>query len=233
MIESLIHDQNNMWNKLIDDTNSAKEFVNQTQAGTFDNNLMALGGFTPDQEGIYHKDQDALQQYGGYNDLYDIVFNKATSMKTEKFPFSTSDGQPYMIWLWKGDYCNLGAGAEIGIYNYGFTVPGTGLDHWYAGVDDALPITLDLYDSCGQVFSWHPEENQLWIAGFDPNSQNTSANQLTSVGSINFESRLDLWNGFIIHIMGKDFGILMSIITQLDFIGNIKLKILGVHIEIQ
>lgn len=29
------------------------------------------------------------------------------------------NGETYIIWAWKGDYINLGAGAETGIYKKG------------------------------------------------------------------------------------------------------------------
>jgi RHS repeat-associated protein len=64
---------------------------------------------------VYHATMDCYQQYGGFNDFYDTVFDHATSMNKAKFRF-TSGGQEYVLWAWKGDYLNLGAGAEMGIY---------------------------------------------------------------------------------------------------------------------
>ena len=60
----------------------------------------------------YHAKQDCLQQHAGYNDAYDWVFNLGTSMAREKFKFSYS-GKDYILWAWKGDYLNFGAGAEL------------------------------------------------------------------------------------------------------------------------
>ena len=42
------------------------------------------------------------------------MFDHATSIDKAKFDF-TMNGTEYIIWAWKGDYLNLGAGAEIGI----------------------------------------------------------------------------------------------------------------------
>jgi len=36
-------------------------------------------------------------------------------MDVRYFDFSM-DGKQYRFWAWKGDYLNLGAGAEMGIY---------------------------------------------------------------------------------------------------------------------
>jgi hypothetical protein len=65
-------------------------------------------------DGVYHARQDALQQYAGYNSIYDFAFDSGTSMRAAPFEF-TYDGHDYTIWAWKGDYTNLGAGAELGI----------------------------------------------------------------------------------------------------------------------
>lgn len=37
-------------------------------------------------------------------------------MVTQPFDFSYN-GENYAVWAWKGDYLNLGAGAELGIYS--------------------------------------------------------------------------------------------------------------------
>jgi RHS repeat-associated protein len=68
-----------------------------------------------DSNGIYHASTDAWQQIGGYNSLYDAIFDFGTSMETYFFQFSCGENN-YRFWAWKGDYINLGAGAELGIY---------------------------------------------------------------------------------------------------------------------
>ena len=79
----------------------------------------AIGAFfldmTESDDGIYHAAFDCWQQNFGYNVLYDVAFDIGTSMKTARFSF-TYNGVGYTIWVWKGDYINLGAGAEMGIY---------------------------------------------------------------------------------------------------------------------
>jgi hypothetical protein len=46
-------------------------------------------GFNWDKStGVYHARQDALQQYGGYNFVYEIMFDYATSMKPAIFQFT-------------------------------------------------------------------------------------------------------------------------------------------------
>lgn len=62
---------------------------------------------------IFHTSPDCWQQYMGYCDLYDWVFDVATDINKYSV---TVDGEQYCIWMWKGEYLNLGAGAETGTY---------------------------------------------------------------------------------------------------------------------
>ena len=87
----------------------------------------AIGAFFlqmyKDNEGVYHASFDCWQQLFGYNNLYDFFFDLGTSCEPAKFPF-TYNGKEYIIWMWKGDYINLGAGAELGIYTGGVNLIG-------------------------------------------------------------------------------------------------------------
>ena len=161
-------------------THAYKVFLYVTQNGLFPE-LFYLAGFIRDYNGIYHTRQDALQQYGGYNDFYDFVFNLASSMASEKFPFSYN-GRQYMIWAWKGDYLNLGAGAELGIY-YG------GGPHWLT--DTSLGIGIGLYLSYKghEIISYEPDIPEWWITGFNPYYQNVLAHDLTAQFTIVFPSQ--------------------------------------------
>lgn len=87
--------------------------VSYAQNGIFPNETF---GFSFDSsEGVFHTTFDCWQSLGGYNDFYDKVFDLATSMEAVKFEFS-SGGEDYCLWGWKGDYLNLGAGCEMGLY---------------------------------------------------------------------------------------------------------------------
>ena len=57
-------------------------------------------------------------------------------MSAVSFPF-THNGMEYIIWAWKGDYINLGAGAELGIY-FG------GGPHWFTSKSLSLPMSVSL-----------------------------------------------------------------------------------------
>ncbi|AKA70414.1 DUF4474 domain-containing protein [Clostridium scatologenes] len=180
------------WNdeimKYIKSTPIYQWFTKETQEGEL-HMLFDIGGFDRDENGVYHAKQDALQQYGGYNDIYDDIFDLACSMKKKKFDFSTGN-QTYIIWLWKGDYLNLGAGAEIGIYY-------DGGPQWLCDTQDKMPMTISLEDKKGnRVYDWKPKNDNWWCTGFNPKYQNEEASNLTVHGSIDFSKHLDLWNAF-------------------------------------
>lgn len=99
----------------------------------------------------------------------------------------------HIIWAWRGDYWNLGAGAEIGVYKYDRNVSGT--DHFNA-LDFNLPMTLNLYNVSGSTasyFNWSPAEEQWWITGFNYRYQNPDAGQLVSLGSIDLSEHPDIY----------------------------------------
>jgi hypothetical protein len=152
--------------------------------------VFGIFGFDIDENGVYHAKQDALlQSRAGYTDLYDEGFDLACNMGKQKFEFSTGN-EDYMIWLWKGDYLNLGAGAETGIYKGG----GPWLD---CDINDSMPMTLRLEDEKGNtIYDWKPQDNNWWCTGFNPKYQNEKASNITSYGSIDFSNHLDLWDAF-------------------------------------
>ena len=134
--------------------------------------------FRYDDEHIaLHSDTTQWQSIGGYNDFYDWVFNTATSMNKLKLDFTLStNNQDYVVWAWKGNYLNLGAGSEVGFYTQNETLEtlekNFKLEHWM--VSDELPMTLSLYKVAGNgliydtYYHWLPDENQWWITGFVP-----------------------------------------------------------------
>ncbi|WP_081741712.1 DUF4474 domain-containing protein [Ruminiclostridium josui] len=158
--------------------------VYATQHGWF-KDLFYAAGFVRDDKGVYHARQDALQQYGGYNFVYDIIFDYATSMKTQPFEF-TYDDQDYRFWAWKGDYLNLGAGAELGLYKR-LSVFENETDHWLVDTNLALPMTLTLNDNKGNLIaSYNPSEPQWWITAFNPYKQDVNARDLRVTYTVDF-----------------------------------------------
>lgn len=134
---------------------------------------------------IYHANFDCWQQYFGYTDFYDVVFDSVTSMRNAKFDFDVNaDGySDYILWAWKGDYLNLGAGAELGIYerwDYSDVI-------WKIDKNNAMKMTLKLdHKTKGTLFDWQPTEKQWWITGFDYNTQNVNRDDLTATFTVTF-----------------------------------------------
>lgn len=80
--------------------------------------------FKLDSEGqAFHSNVQNWQKIGGYNILYDEIFrigtydviNNTKTISKEMFKFSVGS-EKYVVWVWRGNYLNLGAGAEIGLY---------------------------------------------------------------------------------------------------------------------
>ena len=139
-----------------------------------------------DSKGIYHAKLNCWQQYAGYNDVYDFAFNMVTSMARAKFQFSYS-GTQYMLWAWKGDYLNLGAGAELGIY-YG------GGPHWLVDKGLAMNMSMTVKYRGSTIISW--KDKTWWITGFNPRYQNVKANSLTVTFTVTFKNQ-GMYNAFM------------------------------------
>ncbi|WP_278244411.1 RHS repeat-associated core domain-containing protein [Clostridium sp. BNL1100] len=166
--------------------------------------LFYAGGFVMDGDGVYHARQEwSIQsfKYSGYNDFYDTVFHYATSMEKAKFPFSDDKGNDYILWAWKGDYLNLGAGAEMGIYK-NMDVNGNPTKHWLIDQSLAMPMTLTLDYNRKQIISYDPKKvdpqitdplrestDKWWVTGFNPDYQDVKASQLTATYTATFNTQ--------------------------------------------
>lgn len=170
-----------------------------------DTTLLAAGGsfflnFRYDENKIaLHAQPDTWQKVFGYNDVYDKVFFTFTRQNVdfEKFEFSSGDIE-YVIWTWRGDYLNLGSGAEIGLYYKPDSLGVTDIVHWQS-VNFVVPMTLNLYNyytntRINNVFCWTPSAGQWWITGFNPMFKNPNVADMVSIGSIDFRSNREMYN---------------------------------------
>lgn len=132
-----------------------------------------------DSNGIYHANFDCWQWLAGYNDFYDFMFDIGTYMIPYKDSFKYND-VVYAIWAWKGDYINLGAGAELGIY------VGEG-PHLFVDKSVAMPMQMWLNDKYGtNLITYKDGGKQWWCTGFNENFHVYNANSLTAIFSIRF-----------------------------------------------
>lgn len=167
-----------------------------TKSGAIDGPL-SFFNFVRDEQGVFHVTPHCWQQYGGYCDFYDYAFDVGTSMRKQKYTF-TSGGEDYAIWMWKGDYLNLGAGAETAIYTGGEPL-------WEIDTSLALPMTLTLTGQNGNdIFDYHPDEPQWWITGFNPAYQRADASTLNVTGTIDFSAQENLYQDFKKSINDQD-----------------------------
>ncbi len=175
-------------------------FKDLTAAGYLDWAIDLAIDAEKDDQGIYHIGQDYWQSWDfvGYNDFYDFAFDigiRSTgyTVENDRFYFETASGEKFVIWMWKGDYINLGSGAEVGIYKES---PIDG--HWYTATEYAMPMSLTLkeIESNKVLYDYHPTEKQWWITGFDPSNQDAYANNLDMTVTIDFTDFKDLYEGF-------------------------------------
>jgi len=169
------------------------KFVAVTQQGLYPELFYAAGFMQGSRPGIYHARQDCWQRFFGYNMAYDFAFNLGTNMNVSRFNFSVGD-QEFAIWAWKGDYLNLGAGAELGIYTR-FAPGGVETPHWLVDTSLAMPMTLTLTDSNGNIIlNYNPREKQWWVTGFNSHIQNVNPEDLIARFTIDFSNNRSMYN---------------------------------------
>ena len=182
--------------------NSVHEVVKYALCDTIPGNIFLNGmNFRMGDDGAYHVDHTCWQLVGGYNEFYDRVFRDFTSMDRRIHSFTTADGTTYTLWFWKGDYFNLGAGGETGIYI------GDGW-HKQCAYFTNLTMTLKIVDSSGHVLvDYNPEDPMWWITGFNPDDryQNIDADDLTVFGSIDFSEEPEMWDALLASINSRGF----------------------------
>ena len=136
----------------------------------------------PDEDGVYHARFDCWQQCVGYTSFYDSVFDLFTDMRYNNEGMFEYNGQNYLFWAWKGDYLNLGAGAELGFY-YG----GTDMNSiWQIDKSLAMPMTLTLIHKINGTIVNNWKSTIWWITAFNPNYPHVLANDLTAYYTVEF-----------------------------------------------
>ena len=157
------------------------DYIDTAEVGAF------LLQMEKDDHGNYHAIFDCWQQYFGYTKFYDFIFDIFTDMECNNEGMFTFNNQNYILWAWKGDYINLGAGAELGIY-YG----GKSKDSiWKVNKTLAMPMTLTLtHKVYGTIVdNWNNWGNDAWwITAFNPNHTKVKAIDLTAYYTVQFKN---------------------------------------------
>ena len=135
-----------------------------------------------DNDGVYHARFDCWQQCVGYTRFYDSVFDLFTDMRYNNEGMFKYKGQNYILWAWKGDYLNIGAGAELGIYYGGEDMNSI----WQIDKSLSMPMTLTLvHKKYGTIVdNW--KDTIWWITAFNPNYTDIYATDLTAYYTVEF-----------------------------------------------
>ena len=147
-----------------------------------------------DANGSYHARFNAWQQHAGYNRLFDAAFDFGTSMSASIFEFSYRE-QNYRLWAWKGDYINLGAGAELGIYQQ-MTVSGFGIPQWNMNEKIAMKMSMLLSYKGNVIATYNPSDPQWWITSFNPKYKNVDASDLSVSFTVDFSEHENMYVAF-------------------------------------
>ncbi len=163
-----------------------------------------LLNFRSDKINNIHSQHKTWQSIGGYNNLYDNAFGVFTNqnMAREKLAF-TVDNMEYILWIWRGDYLNIGEGGEMGIYSRPLALPDNkDLDHYFVDKSLSMPMQLYLYnyenaDNIEEVLSWRPTEKQWWITGFNPDYVgNVDVSKEILIGCVDFTDNMKMYAAF-------------------------------------
>jgi RHS repeat-associated protein len=127
-------------------------------------------GFKKEPNGDLTSTARPLQILGGYQDDFDRI-HQSTCDTAPPGKFEFSDGTTnYVLWAWKGDYLQLGAGAEIGFYSEATK----GADGWYDANQDAFIPKMSVNvrgPGGGLIAEFSPSEAQSWVYTSDPSMQ--------------------------------------------------------------
>jgi RHS repeat-associated protein len=126
-------------------------------------------------------DTPMWQSVVGYSPVYDFFFSVGGPIFKDKYPFMGNDNKYYIIWIWKADYWNLGAGAEIGIYS---TDNPDNVEQEFYEVDTNLRLQVDMtvkYKTLGLFEKTlnHFEQENWWVCSFTPEVQLPNLNWLS------------------------------------------------------
>nr|MBP3599128.1 DUF4474 domain-containing protein [Eubacterium sp.] len=172
-----------------------KAFTEATISGK-NEKLMNLLHFY-EEDGSYHTYYLCWQSKFGYNKSYDFVFNAATGAVPKRFKLTTKKyrfnlKKVYVLWAWKGDYLNLGAGGEMGIYS-------THLDvHSKAEMLKPIYSSLKIKRRGVQIIKWKPNHLEWWITGFKPQEETAKAKELAITCEVRFtRGTKDVMHAFI------------------------------------
>ena len=160
--------------------------------------LDPLPSFSIDnKQGIYFSPKSPIQKVLGYNDFFDTCFGAVCDMNTVKMMFGN-----WRIQFWKGNYLNMGIGAEMGIYVRSKGVLGELGQYSAADTLFSMPMSFALFDKDITGDETIPlfmryDSSHWWLNGFMPGLDDAvPAENIRMIGSIAFKNK-EVKNAFI------------------------------------
>lgn len=162
------------------------------------------------QQAIWYSTLTAPQRAFGYNDIYNDVFTGASILGVSYrsfISFFDASGYFWRVEGWKGNYLQMGVGAEIGIYaetipeheerttplfwsdpinEYMMKVVCDSSRHYPVSPSAKWPtisMTMKIY---GRVIFNRPAQTHWWLNGFSPSTPMTNPNNIVVVATIDF-----------------------------------------------
>ncbi len=137
--------------------------------------------------------------------MYDKLFSTFTrnNMDMIKLPFE-HNGTEYIFWGWRGDYLNIGAGSELGIYSRPKILhqDETKLDHYFVDLKNSMNMELHLYNyenpnKISVNYSWKPTVLQWWVCGWNPEyAWDVDVHKLAVVSKVDMSEFKELYDVF-------------------------------------
>ncbi len=124
------------------------------------------------------------QHHVGYIWWYDFCFSVGGPTDKKKYTFVVDDDNgpfsvdtEYVVWVWKADYWNLGAGAEIGIYYQGAWLP-QAMGYYKIDTENLkVSVKMNVFYGTEQITTDFVQTN-WWVTSFTPDIQSPDVNNL-------------------------------------------------------
>jgi RHS repeat-associated protein len=166
--------------------------------------LFNFAGFDLGDDGVSKTRPDAKQLVGGYCDGYDAIFEFFTPAEHNKTEFTVTDSNgdvtTYAYWGWKGDYINMGAGTEIGLYKKGPGLLGD-LGWWETvSAEDAPTVTVSLALASApskSIASFEPGGEINWTGVYASRVQGLTPDDLVATMTVDFSSNPSMRDALI------------------------------------
>jgi len=165
-------------------------------------------------QGIWYAPINAPQYGLGYNNLWDWFFEQGGEITETKEDFNVShvkfisnfsypdytgkeeNMKDWRIEGWKGNYMNMGAGAEIGLY---YQNPDSIVPHYFSvkrtggenNKGDMQQMQFSLYGSSSakSALFAHKRQYHWWLTGFNPREVGLDKNEMRLEGLITFRTK--------------------------------------------